>query len=76
MLSKDEYVRWRSVIKNGMDNAPVLSKNVVAFLTDLDDKFDQYKRQTLLSDKQEAWLESIEDELKEELGDYYEQYED
>lgn len=76
MLSRGEYVRWRSVVKNGVDNAPALAPNVVEFLTSLDTKFDRFKRQTFLSDKQETWLASIEEELREDLGDSYEDWED
>lgn len=76
MLSEDGYIRWRSVVKNGIDNAPALSKNAADFLEDLETRFDRYRRQTNLSDKQIAWLMSIEEDLKEELGIHYEQWEE
>lgn len=76
MLDVDDYIKYRTIIKNGMQLDRALSIDALAFLGDMQDKFNRWQRQTFVSDRQAAYFERIEREAKEELGDAWEQWEE
>lgn len=71
LLPESEFDRLRTVIFHGLTNEELLTDFDLKFLLDYKVKFDQYKRHTFVSDKQEEQFDRIETYLKEELGSEY-----
>ena len=71
MLPQSEFDRYQKICLNGLLYDDLLTDFDRRFLKDFTDKFEQYKRHTFVSDKQEEQFARIEKYLQEELGHDY-----
>ena len=69
----DDFRRWRAVAKNGLASRDLLSEREEDFLLDIDEKFTKYRAKAFLSDKQATWLDDIELQLRDALGNSYDE---
>lgn len=73
LLPESEYIRYRTIVYNGITNHDLLTPFDLSFLRDYENRFDTYKRHAFVSDKQHEQFDRIEEYLKEGLGHSYEE---
>lgn len=71
VLPESEYRRLKAIVYNGLVNDELLTPFQRTFLADYMQRFEQYERQTYVSDAQEATFDKIEQTLRDELSGAY-----
>lgn len=72
ILPKTEYERLKRICYNGLTNDDLLSPFHREFLAGFTEKLEKYERHTYVSDAQDEVFNKLEQTLREELGDDYE----
>lgn len=72
LMPESDYKRMQAVVNNGLANPDLLTDWDVKFLTDFQDRFERFKRQTFVSEAQSDQFTRLEDMLQKELGVVYE----